>query len=58
MMKSNQKNRDAKVLQADVQAWRRDIHKHPEMAYEENRTADIVAERLEAWGMEVDRGLG
>ncbi len=37
---------------------RRDIHQHPETAYEENRTADIVAERLEAWGLEVDRGLG
>jgi len=37
---------------------RRDIHKHPETAYEENRTADIVAEKLTEWGLEVDRGLG
>jgi hippurate hydrolase len=37
---------------------RRDIHKHPEMAYAENRTADIVAKQLESWGLEVDRGLG
>ena len=37
---------------------RRDIHQHPETAYEENRTADIVAEKLEAWGLDVNRGLG
>ena len=43
---------------AELSAIRRDIHRHPEMAYEENRTADIVAERLESWGLEVDRGLG
>ncbi len=42
----------------ELSALRRDIHKHPEMAYEENRTADIVAERLESWGLAVDRGLG
>ena len=36
---------------------RRDIHKHPELAYEEHRTADIVAERLASFGIEVDRGL-
>ena len=39
-------------------AIRRDIHQHPEMAYEENRTADIVAANLEKWGLEVHRGLG
>ena len=42
----------------DLTAIRRDIHKHPEMAYEENRTADIVAGLLEEWGLEVHRGLG
>ncbi len=45
-------------LSEELAAIRRDIHKHPETAYEENRTADIVAERLEAWGLEVHRGLG
>jgi metal-dependent amidase/aminoacylase/carboxypeptidase family protein len=37
---------------------RRDIHQHPETTYEENRTADIVAENLKAWGLDVSRGLG
>ena len=37
---------------------RRDIHQHPELAYEEHRTADIVAERLSSYGIDVHRGLG
>ena len=39
-------------------AVRRDIHQHPELAYEEFRTSDLVAERLQGWGYEVTRGLG
>ncbi len=38
--------------------WRRDIHAHPELAYEENRTADLVAEKLESFGIPIVRGLG
>jgi hippurate hydrolase len=45
------------ALQAEMTAWRRDIHAHPETAFEEHRTAALVAEKLEAWGLEVDRGL-
>ena len=37
---------------------RRDLHRHPELAYEEYRTADVVAERLTDWGIPIDRGLG
>lgn len=37
--------------------WRRDLHAHPELAYEEHRTSDFVAARLEEWGLEVHRGL-
>jgi hippurate hydrolase len=44
--------------QAELQAIRRDIHAHPELSYEEQRTADVVADRLTAWGIPVVRGLG
>jgi hippurate hydrolase len=36
---------------------RRDIHAHPELAFQENRTASIVADKLAGWGIEVHRGL-
>lgn len=39
-------------------ALRRDLHRHPELAFEEHRTADVVAAKLESWGYEVTRGLG
>src|SRR5919199_1740395 len=42
---------------AEMAAWRRDIHAHPETAFEEHRTADLVAEKLTGFGVEVDRGL-
>jgi hippurate hydrolase len=39
-------------------ALRRDIHAHPEPAFQENRTADIVARELERFGIAVHRGVG
>jgi len=39
-------------------ALRRDIHRHPEIGFQEFRTSDLVAERLALWGYEVTRGLG
>lgn len=46
------------AFQDDLTIWRRDIHAHPELGFEENRTSDIVAEKLEDFGLEVHRGLG
>jgi hippurate hydrolase len=37
---------------------RRDIHAHPELAFEEHRTAALVADKLEGWGYQVERGVG
>lgn len=39
-------------------ATRRDIHQHPELGFEETRTAGIVAERLRALGYQVETGIG
>jgi hippurate hydrolase len=43
--------------QAELSAIRRDIHANPETAFEELRTSGLVAAKLEAWGIEVFRGL-
>jgi amidohydrolase len=41
----------------EMTAWRRDIHAHPETAFEEHRTADYVANKLQEFGIAIDRGL-
>ncbi len=41
----------------DMTAWRRDLHAHPETAFEEKRTSDIVAAKLEEFGIDIHRGL-
>jgi amidohydrolase len=43
---------------AAIAAIRRDIHAHPELCFEEVRTADVVAQKLTDWGIPVHRGLG
>ena len=46
-------------LHAEMAAWRQDIHAHPELGFEEHRTAGLVAAKLEAFGFdEVHRGVG
>ena len=42
---------------ADMTAWRRHIHAHPETAFEERDTSDFVAKTLASFGIEVHRGL-
>jgi amidohydrolase len=45
-------------LQAEMQAFRRDLHAHPELRFEEHRTAAKVAEALQRWGLAVTTGIG
>lgn len=45
-------------LAADMREVRRDLHRHPELAYVENRTAAVVAKLLREWGIEVHEGIG
>jgi amidohydrolase len=50
---------DSVVTQAArIAAIRRDIHAHPELCFEEVRTADVVAKALTEWGIPIHRGLG
>ena len=47
----------ATAEQAKVVAWRRDLHEHPELGNEENRTAALIAAQLKSWGIEVQTGV-
>jgi len=50
---------DSLVTQApSIAAIRRDIHAHPELCFQEQRTADVVAQQLTAWGIPIHRGMG
>ncbi len=42
----------------DMKEWRHDIHAHPELGFEEQRTSDLVAQKLAQFGFEVFRGIG
>ena len=45
-------------FQTELRQIRRDIHAHPELCYQEQRTADIIAAKLTEWGIPILRGLG
>jgi hippurate hydrolase len=45
-------------MHAELTEWRRDLHAHPELGFEETRTSDLVAKRLAAFGCEVVHGVG
>ncbi|WP_428668643.1 amidohydrolase [Reyranella sp.] len=45
-------------LEDKVIAWRRDIHEHPELSYQETRTAALAADHLKKLGIEVKTGVG
>ncbi len=57
---STQNNLTAAIanMELELTAWRRHIHAHPELGFQEHRTADFVAEKLEEFGVQVFRGLG
>ncbi|WP_211468247.1 M20 aminoacylase family protein [Collimonas silvisoli] len=46
------------AFQAELQAIRRDLHAHPELNYEEQRTSDVVARKLTEWQIPIVRGMG
>ena len=49
--------KEIKKFHDEMTTWRRDIHKHPELGYEETRTSDFVAAKLKEFGIEVHQGL-
>ena len=49
---------DLAPLCPEMEAWRRDFHRHPELGFEERRTAGIVAGLLRGWGIAVTEGIG
>ena len=49
---------EIKALSDKIISTRRDIHQHPELAFNEHRTAKLVAERLKSLGINVQTGIG
>src|SRR5439155_189336 len=57
MSQSDHLKSDIDELVPDMVAMRRDLHEHPELAFEEERTSGIVAKRLRTMGLEVQTGI-
>jgi amidohydrolase len=57
MLASDELKSDIEELAPDMVAFRRDLHAHPELAYEEVRTSGIVAQRLRSLGLQVQAGV-
>ncbi|MCX6071879.1 MAG: amidohydrolase [Chloroflexi bacterium] len=49
--------REAEAIGGRLTAWRRDLHQHPEIGFQERRTASIVAGELRALGLDVQTGI-
>src|SRR5262245_30781750 len=50
--------REIEAIAAEMTGWRRDIHANPELGFQEQRTAGIVASELKKFGIEVHEGVG
>jgi len=42
----------------EMTSWRRELHQHPELGYEEHWTSDYIAAKLTSFGIEIHRGMG
>ena len=56
-MDERQMLREAQALYADLITWRRDLHQHPELGFQERRTAGVIAQVLRELGLEVQTGI-
>ena len=49
---------EIQTLENTIISTRRDVHQHPELAFEEHRTAELVANRLTSLGIDIETGIG
>jgi amidohydrolase len=57
MLKQDTIQADVEALDAQLVAWRRDFHAHPELGFQEHRTARVIADLLREWGYRVQTGV-
>lgn len=50
-------NKEIAALADDMRAWRREIHRHPELGFDEHRTAAFIAARLAEWDIPIQAGV-